>query len=255
MDGHGVISAAHLRDLLGRDDVRVRPLNPQSATTGSRVRQATTAPTTTATPRRPGFTTHPICRRTRIDPPPPWTRSSGPATGIAPSPGVINRPGNAISTTCRSTTTTTPAKVGTSPDELGTKCRMHHNFKTFAHGWVDDQYRDNNGRLVSEVVSPEGIRFPGPAETNTDLFPSLDPSPGTSPRPISIQLFFVAATDHRDGHRRHRPRNRTKDKHRRRRAERAANRKQRLTTEWQHAEQEYHRRREHPPRNRRPPPF
>ena len=42
MDGHGVISAAHLRDLLARDDVRVRPLNPQSATTGSRVRQATT---------------------------------------------------------------------------------------------------------------------------------------------------------------------------------------------------------------------
>ena len=30
MDGHGVISAAHLRDLLARDDVRVRPLNPQS---------------------------------------------------------------------------------------------------------------------------------------------------------------------------------------------------------------------------------
>lgn len=29
MDGHGVISAAHLRDLLARDDVRVRPLNPQ----------------------------------------------------------------------------------------------------------------------------------------------------------------------------------------------------------------------------------
>ena len=82
----------------------------------------------------------------------------------------------------------------TSPDELGTKCRMHHNFKTFAHGWVDDQYRDNNGRLVSEVVSPEGIRFPGPAETNTDLFPASTTSPGTSPRPISIQLLFVAAT-------------------------------------------------------------
>lgn len=28
MDGHGVISAAHLRDLLTRDDVRLRPLNP-----------------------------------------------------------------------------------------------------------------------------------------------------------------------------------------------------------------------------------
>ncbi|HRC51873.1 MAG TPA: hypothetical protein PK331_13255, partial [Gordonia sp. (in: high G+C Gram-positive bacteria)] len=50
-------------------------------------------------------------------------------------------------------------------------------------------------------------------------------------------------------------RNRTKDKHRRRRAERAANRKQRLTTEWQHAEQEYHRRREHPRETDGDPPF
>ena len=132
----------------------------------------------------------------------------------------------------------------TSPDELGTKCRMHHNFKTFAHGWVDDQYRDNNGRLVSEVVSPEGIRFPGPAETNTDLFPSLDTFTWHDPSP-DLDTHPSQARDALD-HRKPRLRNRTKDKHRRRRAERAANRKQRLAEEWQHAEQEYHRRREHP---------
>ena len=85
----------------------------------------------------------------------------------------------------------------TSPDELGAKCRMHHNFKTFAHGWVDDQYRDNNGRLVSEVVSPEGIRFPGPAETNTDLFPSLDtftwhdPSPDLDTHPRKLGMHSI----------------------------------------------------------------
>lgn len=126
-----------------------------------------------------------------------------------------------------------PAAGGqTSLDELGVKRRMHHNFKTFAEGWVDDQYRDQDGRLVSEVVSPEKVRFPGPAETNADLFPSLNTIAWHDPDP--------SATAPADQPKR-RPRDRTKDKHRRRRAERAANRAYRLAEEWRDAEQEYHR--------------
>ena len=177
MDGHGVISAAHLRDLLARDDVRVRPLNPQSGEQG-----------TDALP--------PICRRTRTVPPPPWTPSSGPATAIAPSPGVINRPGNATHRPRAGVRPRQPRRGWhTSPDELGTKCRMHHNFKTSPTAGRRPIPRQQWLPCLRSRVT-EGIRFPGPAETNTDLFPSLTTSPGTSPRPIRYSVPFVAATDH-----------------------------------------------------------
>ena len=238
MDGHGVISAAHLRDLLARDDVRVRPLNPQSG------EQAQTSLPTylPSDPYRPSTALDTFIRA---------------RDGYCTIPGCDQPAWKCDIDHVQEYDHDNPGEGGqTSPDELGAKCRMHHNFKTFAHGWVDDQYRDNNGRLVSEVVSPEGIRFPGPAETNADLFPSLDHITWHEPTPdLDTAAPSSQPLDHRDGHRRHRPRNRTKDKHRRRRAERAANRKQRLTTEWQHAEQEYHRRREHPRETDGDPPF
>jgi hypothetical protein len=229
MDGHGVISAAHLRDLLARDDVRVRPLNPQSGEEAE-----TSLPThLPSDPYRPS---------TALD---TFVRARD---GYCCVPGCDQPAWKCDIDHVREYDHDDPSAGGqTSPDELGAKCRLHHNLKTFADGWIDDQYRDSDGRLVSEVVSPEKVRFPGPAETNADLFPSLntitwhDPDPDTTARPEQPK--------------RPKPRDRTKDKHRRRRAERAANRRHRLAEEWQHAEQEYHRRREHPRETDGDPPF
>ena len=265
IDGHGVISAAHLRDLLARDDVRVRPLNPTTGATGSASNMGENNSNDAAAVG--------VSLPTHL-PSDPYRPSTALDTFIRARDGYCTVPGCDkpawqcdIDHIAEFDHDDPTAGGQTTPDELGAKCRFHHNFKTFAHSWVDDQYRDNEGRLVSEVVSPEGIRFPGPAETNSDLFPSLDgirwhdPSrdldtatPGLDTLRSSVAEHSTTASQPLD-HRKPRLRNRTKDKHRRRRAERAANRKQRLATEWQHAEQEYHRRREHPRETDGAPPF
>ncbi|MBR7195133.1 HNH endonuclease signature motif containing protein, partial [Gordonia sp. SCSIO 19800] len=68
---------------------------------------------------------------------------------------------------------TDPARGGaTSSENLNTKCRPSHLFKT--HGdWVDVQYRDDDGRLVTDYETPEGVTLPGDAETLEDTFPNL----------------------------------------------------------------------------------
>ncbi|MBN0985669.1 HNH endonuclease, partial [Gordonia sp. BP-94] len=68
---------------------------------------------------------------------------------------------------------TDPARGGaTSSENLNAKCRPGHLFKT--HGdWVDVQYRDDDGRLVTEYETPEGVTLPGDAETLEDTFPNL----------------------------------------------------------------------------------
>uniref|UniRef100_UPI0025C21985 HNH endonuclease signature motif containing protein n=1 Tax=Gordonia sp. UBA7599 TaxID=1946578 RepID=UPI0025C21985 len=253
MDGHGVISAAHLRDLLARDDVRVRPLNQTGGNARATDHNSSSGGSDDGQSAAAG-----VSLPTHL-PSDPYRPSAALDTFIRARDGYCTIPGcDQPGWKCdidhvQEYDHDNPGEGGhTSPDELGAKCRMHHNFKTFAHGWVDDQYRDNNGRLVSEVVSPEGIRFPGPAETNADLFPSLDHITWHEPTP---DLDTAAPSSQPLDQRKPRLRNRTKDKHRRRRAERAANRKQRLTTEWQHAEQEYHRRREHPRETDGAPPF
>ena len=66
-----------------------------------------------------------------------------------------------------------PARGGaTSSENLNAKCRPGHLHKT--HGdWTDVQYRDDEGRLVTEYETPEGVTLPGDAETLEDTFPNL----------------------------------------------------------------------------------
>jgi hypothetical protein len=246
MDGHGVISAAHLRDLLARDDVRVRPINPtgdqnSGDNTGSGVSLPTHLP---SDPYRPS---------TALD---TFVRARD---GYCTTPGCDQPAWKCDIDHVAEYDHDDPNAGGqTRPDELGAKCRMHHNFKSFAEGWVDDQYRNPQGRLVSEVVSPEKVRFPGPAETNADLFPSLDTISWHDPSPdLDTAAPSSQPHDHRESTtvKGRRPRDRTKAKHARRRAERAANRRHRLAEEWRDAEQEYHRRHEHPRETDGDPPF
>ncbi|MBD0860639.1 DUF222 domain-containing protein [Gordonia sp. zg691] len=109
----------------------------------------------------------------------------------------------------------------TSSENLNAKCRAGHLFKT--HGdWVDVQYRDADGRLVTEYVTREGFTIPGEAETLEDLFLNLrrirfeqaSQAP-PSPRVIGPDRTPRPTTD------------RTAAKHARRRAERARNKERR----------------------------
>ncbi len=68
---------------------------------------------------------------------------------------------------------TNPTQSGaTSSENLNAKCRFGHLHKTFGD-WVDVQYRDDDGRLVTEYRTPEGFTIPGDAETLEDFFPNL----------------------------------------------------------------------------------
>ncbi|GED97604.1 HNH endonuclease signature motif containing protein [Gordonia crocea] len=230
MDGHGVISAAHLRDLLARDDTTVRDLNPASGD-----KTGTSLPThLPSDPYRPSTALNTFVRA---------------RDGYCTIPGCDRPAWRCDIDHVAEYDHADPAAGGqTTPDGLAAKCRMHHNLKTFGSGWIDDQYRDGTGRLVSEVVSPEGLHFPGPAETNSALFPGLD----------MIRWHQPAATgpNTADDQQRHRPpRDRTRAKHARRRFERQANRRRRLAEEALAEERDLRRRREQPCETDGDPPF
>ncbi|MFT4200158.1 DUF222 domain-containing protein [Gordonia sp. (in: high G+C Gram-positive bacteria)] len=199
MDEHGVISAAHLRDILRRDDTVVRPLIPQGGASNKTVSLPTHLP---SDPYRPSTALDTAVRA---------------RDGYCTAPGCDKPAWQADLDHIDEYDHTNPSIGGqTTADGLAVKCRMHHNLKTFGDGWLDDQYRTADGRVVTEVISPEGIHFPGPAETNQDLFPGINslhwhtPTGGRQP----------ARSVYRDP-----PRNRTQAKHDRRRAERQANRR------------------------------
>ncbi|WP_344716750.1 HNH endonuclease signature motif containing protein [Gordonia defluvii] len=206
MDGHGVISAAHLRELLDRDDVRVRPLHPRAHPAD---------PTPMSLPTH--LASDPYRTSTALD---TYIRTRD---GYCTIPGCDQPAWHCDIDHVEEYDHTNPTTGGqTTADALSTKCRLHHNLKTSDNGWLDDQYRDHTGRLISEVISPEGIHFPGPAETNTVLFPALETITWHTPRPDTTPPPAQRIT---------RTRNRTKAKHARRRAERATNRRLRLAHE------------------------
>ncbi|MGW5522463.1 DUF222 domain-containing protein [Gordonia sp. NPDC003950] len=104
----------------------------------------------------------------------------------------------------------------TTPDELNAKCRGHHLQKTHSR-WLDDQYRDENGRLVTIFTTPEGLNIPGPAETLEDFFGGLRRYRFADPpaKPPTPQEPGVIPTSKRD---------RLAAKYERRRRERERNR-------------------------------
>ncbi len=60
----------------------------------------------------------------------------------------------------------------TSSENLNAKCRFGHLHKTFGD-WIDVQYRDNGGHLVTDYRTPERFTILGDAETLEDFFPNL----------------------------------------------------------------------------------
>ncbi len=102
----------------------------------------------------------------------------------------------------------------TDPLGLNGKCRFHHLLKSFSN-WVDDQYLDADGRIVSVWYTPEGIRIDGPPEDNTALFPGLKRVRFTPPATRAPQRVIDQPM---------RDRTRTAATHARRRHERELNR-------------------------------
>ena len=260
IDGHGVISAAHARDIAGRPETVQRPLGNKVTPAEPIPAQQEPAPAQSESekpePEPPGKRT--VHMRAPENPPvggfadttaaadPPFPRvvalpSTQPGDQYRPSvvldsyirirdcycmwPGCEKKRGAAILTTLVSTTTRIPRGGCTHPSEMKTLCRFHHLVKTHSE-WLDDQYPDRwTGRTRLVFTTPEGRSYGGPAWTGDDLFPTLrsivfDDQRGSPNRPPS-----TPGTQDKNRHHKDRRQSRTAAKHARRQQERRHNRR------------------------------
>ncbi len=208
LDEHGIISDEHVRDLAARPDATLTPVTPartaptyvagsgndddqrrsaqrpapaediraDDATTGAHGEDGTDA----AEPDRPVETTASVAVvYPATHPGNGYRPTTSCADFVRVRDGYCTEPGctrSAFACDLDHVTEydhTDPARGGaTSSENLNAKCRPSHLFKT--HGdWVDVQYRDDDGRLVTEYETPEGVTLPGDAETLEDTFPNL----------------------------------------------------------------------------------
>lgn len=121
----------------------------------------------------------------------------------------------------------------TVPDNLNAKSRFAHLLKTFGAGWLDEQYRDADGRLRTEFLTPEGMVILGNPFTLEDLFPGLarirfrappTPAPGEAAPAESARILQPT-----------RRMSRVEAKHARRRQEREGNKRRREAQEHREA--------------------
>ncbi|MDT0219803.1 DUF222 domain-containing protein [Gordonia sp. AC31] len=303
VDGHGVISDEHVRDLAARPDATIRPVTPVRTPPSHVVAGGPAATgeggydddtTRTANIAAPQQATDDADTNTNTDaggagdastPPTSASSSAEPVSSevvvVYPAalPGDPYRPTSACAEfvrvrdgyctepgCTRSAFTADvdhvaeydharPARGGaTSSENLNAKCRPGHLHKT--HGdWTDVQYRDDEGRLVTEYVTPEGFVIPGEAETLEDLFPNLrrirfEQAAKAPPTPRII-------VPERQGRQQQgRPprtiTERTAAKHAKRREERARNKKQREANLRARSEATHHQATTH---DDEPPPF
>ncbi|MET4167144.1 MULTISPECIES: HNH endonuclease signature motif containing protein [Gordonia] len=254
VDGHGVICDEHVRDLAARPDATIRPVTP-----------VRTPPTRVAADGASARTANAAASRQDVEsvivfpgalPGDPYRPTSACAEFVRVRDGYCTEPGCTRSAFTADVDHVAeydharPARGGaTSSENLNAKCRAGHLHKT--HGdWTDVQYRDDEGRLVTEFVTPEGFVIPGEAETLEDLFPNL--------RRIRFEQAAKAPPTPRiivpDHHGRP-PRTiteRTAAKHAKRREERARNTTQRDANRRARTEAAHHQPTTH---DDEPPPF
>ncbi|MET4167426.1 MULTISPECIES: HNH endonuclease signature motif containing protein [Gordonia] len=238
LDGYGVISDDHVRDLAARPDATLKPVTPSrtrpipAPATSDRHTANRSAPSETPEPASASSEPDMVVVYPGAQPADPYRPTSACADFVRVRDGYCTEPG------CERTAfdcdldhvteydPTHPAAGGTtSSDNLNAKCRAGHLLKT--HGeWIDEQYRDHDGRLVTEYTTPEGVTIAGDAETLEDLFPNLrrirfEQAAQAPPSPRTI----VPADKPR------RTTSRLAAKLARRRAERARNKRQREAKE------------------------
>ncbi|SDU85266.1 DUF222 domain-containing protein [Gordonia westfalica] len=146
VDGHGVISDEHVRDLATRPDATITPVTP---TRTAPIGVAAEAPSSDVVVIFPGS-----------QPSDPYRPTTACADFVRIRDGYCTEPGCEKSafgcdldhvTECDRQR---PTRGGlTSSENLNAKCRFGHLHKTFGD-WVDVQYRDEDGRLVTEYVTP-----------------------------------------------------------------------------------------------------
>ncbi|MFW0783784.1 DUF222 domain-containing protein [Gordonia sp. CPCC 206044] len=204
MDGHGVISAEHVRDIAARPGSVTKLLIPSGI-------PASADDTYTLPAHLPSN---------------PYRPSTALDTFLRIRDGVCVEPGCETSAWISDADHVTefdhddPARGGrTSAEGMNIKCRFDHGRKTFGD-WLDDQYRDLDGRLHTEFTTPEGLVIVGEAETNEDLFPGLRRIRFQAPTHAPPHRPRILDTDQPT-----RARTRVANKHARRRAERSRNRR------------------------------
>ena len=210
MDGYGIISAEHVRDIAARPDTvthRVVPTNTPENADGTY-----TLPAHGTDPYRPSTALDEAVRC---------------RDGYCADPGCAHSAWTADNDHVTEYDHHNPEAGGhTSYENLNTKCRYGHIQKTFGN-WIDDQYRDPaTGQLVTEYITPEGFVIPGDAETFEDTFPGLRRlrfTPPTTGDPPPRRIKPPETNPHH--------RTRAANKHARRRAERHRNRQRRLARE------------------------
>ena len=208
MDGYGIISAEHVRDIAARPDAvthRVVPTNTPENADGTY-----TLPAHGTDPYRPSTALDEAVRC---------------RDGYCADPGCAHSAWTADNDHVTEYDHHNPEAGGpTSYENLNTKCRYGHIQKTFGN-WVDDQYRDPaTGRLVTEYITPEGFVIPGDAETFEDTFPGLRRLRFTPPATGDPPPRRMKPPETNPRHR-----TRAANKHARRRTERHRNRQHRLT--------------------------
>lgn len=165
LDGYGVISGGHVREIARRPDAIIRPINPQPG-----VALPTHLPSDlyrfsaaldTYIRARDGYCVHPGCNHPAF-------------AADLDHVGEFDHDN--------------PAAGGqTTHINANAKCRLHHLHKTFGN-WIDDQHMGKDGRVHTTIISPNGYRVHGVGHTNEELFPGLrsirfrdPPTPETPP--------------------------------------------------------------------------
>ncbi|MET4166834.1 hypothetical protein ABIC25_002898 [Gordonia sp. PvP123] len=202
LDEHGIISDEHVRDLAARSDATLAPVTP-ARTQPTYVAESVGDDAERQTAQRPA-----PAQQTRADGDEHSTATKPDSATDAATASVAvvypaTHPGNGYrpTTACadfvrvrdgyctepgctRSAFAcdldhvaeydhTHPDRGGsTSSENLNAKCRAWHLLKTH-RDWVDEQYRDREGRLITEYTTPEGVTLYGDAETLEDSFPNL----------------------------------------------------------------------------------
>ncbi|WP_260681816.1 13E12 repeat family protein [Gordonia rubripertincta] len=250
IDGHGVISDEHVRDLAARPDATITPVTPIRTSPMGVVADTIANDSEGESSEGDALDTHTVKHARKQSDTSTTDDASVPSAEL-----VIVYPGSLPSDPYRPTQACAdfvrirhgycgdpfcdrsafdsdldhvaeydhhnPARGGaTSSENLAPKCRYGHLHKTFGD-WIDVQYRDHDGRLVTEYITPEGYRIHGDAETLEDLFPNLRrirfEQPAQAPPPPRVITGDNTPP----------PSNRTAAKHARRRAERARNQRER----------------------------
>ncbi|WP_328856511.1 13E12 repeat family protein [Williamsia herbipolensis] len=204
LDGYGVISPAHLDELLTEPGVTVAPIGH---------RDAPLAPHTPGDPYRPSTALDTVVRARSL-----YCDVAGceRAAWVCDIDHV------------REYDHDHPADGGqTCPGNTGSKCRFHHNLKTHT-AFLDDQTVGRDGRIESVIITPEGLTVAGPAFDGTDLFPALKDIRFTAPQ-NAPPADTTPPGNPEPAPTRRRPR--LADKHARRQAEREHNRRTRETQE------------------------